>query len=120
MNSIRDDATLMGVREFFCKVLMPLARRLKDEGRVLFPVGAEPHLETYYVTRDKTTMVPEDFVVAGCDSVDSLEKALVYMWTSQGHPELSILAPILSKLAESLYFVEEQNKEVSPFIYVMF
>ena len=120
MNSIKDDATLTEVRRFFCKVLMPLARRLKYEGRVFFPVKADPQLQTYYVTRDKTAMVPEDFEMAGCDSIGDLEKALINMWTSQGCPELDTLAPALSGLAQSLYFAEEQNEEVSPFVYVMF
>lgn len=120
MNLIKDDATLTEVRRFFCKALMPLARRLKYEGRVFFPVKAEPQLQTYYVTRDKTSMVSEDFEMAGCDSIDNLEEALINMWTSQGYPELNTLAPALTKLAQSLHFVEEQNEEVSPFVYVMF
>ncbi len=65
-------------------------------------------------------MDPASFEVAGCNSFDSFEKALTDMWTSQGSPELAALAPTLSKLAKSIYLVEEQSEEVSPFIYVMF
>lgn len=99
---------------------MPLAEKLRSEGQAFFPVKGDPNATTYYIKRDKTTMAPEDFEVVGCDAVESFREALIDLWRSQGHPQLTGLAPGLSRLAESLHQVEEQNEEVSPFIYVMF
>ncbi|MBL7124598.1 MAG: hypothetical protein ISS51_00680 [Dehalococcoidales bacterium] len=120
MNSTRDDDTLLEVTRFFFEELMPLAKKLQDEGKAFFSVKPNPNAQTYYKKREKTIMHPESFEVVGCDSFDSFEEALIDMWTSQGYSELTKLAPTLLKLAKSLYFVEEQSEDISPFIYVMF
>ena len=120
MSLIRSDRTSSSVRKFFLKELIPLAEQLRGEGKAFFPVKGDPGATTYYIQRDKTTMTPEDFEVVGCDAVEGFEEALIDLWRSQGYPQLTALAPTLSRLARSLYHVEEQTEEVSPFIYVMF
>ena len=120
MSLIRSGRTSSSVMKFFFKELMPLAEQLRGEGKAFFPLKGDPGAETYYIRRDKTTIAPEDFEVVGCDAVEGFQDALVDLWTSQGYPQLTALAPTLSRLARSLYRVEEQSEEVSPFIYVMF
>jgi len=65
-------------------------------------------------------MEPEDFEISGCDSYISLEKALIELWNSQGYFEIFALAQTSSKLAKLLCLNEEEDEEVSPFIYVMY
>ena len=120
MSSTKADGAIPEVKKFFFEELMPLAEKLRDEGKSFFAVRPDPAAKTYYIKRKKTAMDPASFEVAGCDSFDSFEKALADMWTSQGYPELAVLAPTLLKLTKSIYSVEEQSEEVSPFIYVMF
>ena|SRR2546423_3944083 len=108
------------VRGFFFGELMPLAGQLRARGEVFFPLSADPSATTYYTKRDKTAMTAKDFEVAGCDAVESFEQALIALWTSQGYPQLTSLAPALSRLAKSLQHIDQQTEEVSPFIYVMF
>src|SRR5213594_3901885 len=107
MSSIRARRTSSRVRKFFFEELMPLAEKLRGEGKTFFPVKGDPSAKTYYIKRDKTTMAPQDFEVVGCDAVESFGDAIVDMWRAQGYPELIGLAPGLSKLAESLYHVKE-------------
>ncbi|MFC1921400.1 hypothetical protein ACFLYQ_06735 [Chloroflexota bacterium] len=120
MSSIKAKDNLAAVRKFFLKELMPLAKKFRAEGRTLFPLKADPNVNTYYQKRERTRMSPKDFEVAGCSSSDSIEQALSDMWTAQGYPELTVLAPTLSKLAISLHSTDQPEEEVSTFIYVMF
>jgi hypothetical protein len=108
------------VRRFFFDELMPLAAQFRARGEIFFPLSANPSARTYYTKRDKTAMTAKDFEVAGCDAVDSFEEALTALWNSQGYPQLTSLAPTLSRLARSFHHIDQQNEEVSPFIYVMF
>src|SRR3989442_2958936 len=108
MSSIRARRTSSRVRKFFVDELMPLAKKLRGEGKTFFPVKGDTSAKTYYIKRDRTTMAPEDFEVVGCDAVENFEGAIVDLWRSQGYPELTGLAPTLSRLAESLYHVKEQ------------
>jgi len=82
MTSTRADDASPQVREFFFAELLPLAEKLRAEGKYFFSVKPDPGVQTYYVTRDKRKMNPEDFEAAGCESEDSLEKAFVALWTS--------------------------------------
>ena len=120
MSSTEAGGSIPEVKRFFSEELMPLAEKLRDEGKSFFAISPDPAAKTYYIKREKTAMTPASFELPGCDSLDSFEKALADMWTSQGYPELAALAPTLAKLAHSIYSVEEQGGEVSPFIYVMF
>src|SRR2546427_8433245 len=106
MNLIRSGRTSSRIRSFFFEELMPLAEKLRGEGKAFFPVKGDPNAETYYIKRDKTSMAPEDFEMVGCDAVENFEEALIDLWRLQGYPQLTGLAPTLSRLAKSLYHVE--------------
>jgi len=108
------------IRKFHAQELMPLAERLAKQGKTLFPTGADAKRASYYVKRAKTTMEKADFEVFGPGSIEDFQNALVQLWKQQGLPELAALAPGLAKIAESVYFREERDEEVSPFMYVMF
>lgn len=120
MNLIRAKNTHKVIKKFFFKKLLPLSNMLKEKGESYFPTKPDSRLKTYFVKREKTIMLPEYFEIAACDSVDNFHDSLFEFWKSQGNSELCELSDELSKLAELMYMVEEQNEEVSPFIYVMF
>ena len=105
------------IREFFDSELMPIAQRLRDAEQPPFPLCGNASQGTYYVTRRRTAMSPADFEVFGLSSIDDFEPALAQLWKQQGW---SALAPGLGRLARALYFAEDRDQEISPFIYVMF
>jgi hypothetical protein len=106
--------------KIFYSKLLPLAEKLRDNGRHFFQTGAVSSADTYYKKREKTAFRKEDFELTGCESYGTLEKALSEIWVAQGYPELSALAPLFAELAKSVHSIEEKDEEVSPFIYVMF
>ena len=108
------------IRAFLDKELMPVASRLAGAKKAPFPAGPEASRLTYWVKRTHTSMTPSDFEVPGTASIDEFEPALAKMWTQQGWPELAPLAPSLAKIARAVYFTEDRDDEVSPFMYVMF
>ena len=120
MNST-SDKNISKADEFFFEVLVPLAKMLHSKNDPIF-FHKKPDLakETYFITRKKVTMAPEDFEVEGCNSPEDLKKALISLWITEGHTALPIMADAIVELAESVHQTEEQNSEVSPFIYVMF
>ena len=120
MNPTRLGEIPSEVKRLFFNELMPLAKRFREEGRRFFPIHHDPNVRTYYERRKNTSMATEDVELMGCDCPDRLKDALADLWISQGYPELAALAPKISELAESLCDPEEQDEEVSPFIYVMF
>ncbi len=120
MNWIKDKDTSKIVRKIFSKKILPLSKKLQKEGKTFFPLKPNPNARTYYIKREKTSMVPEDFEVSGCDSFNSLEKYLKDLWESDGYSEICSLAKTSSELSKLLYFIEEENEEISQFIYVMF
>ena len=108
------------IADHFTKNLVPLAKSLKEEGIEFYPSGPDESQSTYYIKREKTTMAREDFEIGHCETPQALAEQLLAMWKQQGCDQLEPLAKPLAKLAETLYAVEEQNEEVSPFIYVMY
>ena len=108
------------VERFFRREMMVLAERMKREGREFFPVTPNAEAQTYYMDRDRRTLSPQDFEGLGCESSAEFADRLLLLWRSQGLEELESLIPTLSKLAGELYRVEEQQAEVSPFVYVMY
>lgn len=108
------------IRRFHSYELMPLAEQLCKQGCTLFPGGKSPDCRSFYVDRKKTSMEKADFEVFGPGSVEDFEQALVQLWTQQGLPQLARLAPSLAKIARAVYFTEDRDEEVSPFMYVMF
>jgi hypothetical protein len=114
------DPKAAAVRAFFDNELMPLAARLKDAGRPMFPTGADPSAGTYFKTRTKTAMSKEDFVVLGVESPAAFGREMLSHWNLSRFPEMATLAPTMAGLAEQLRGEPEKDEEVSPFIYVMF
>lgn len=107
-------------RALFIERVLPVADRAKAAGKTLMAGGPDPTLATYYATRAKRTMSPEDFEVPALESPAALEKGLAAYWTSIGLGELCELAAPLAKLAGELKSGEDEDGEVSPMIYVMF
>jgi hypothetical protein len=110
----------LDAKTFFMLKLAPLAEEYRRRGLPLIPLAAEPEAKTYFVDRERRSMRPDDFELAGTASIDEFRQALAAHWTAAGHPALAELAPDFASLAEALYQVVEQGEEVSPFIYVMF
>src|SRR5205085_834554 len=108
------------IREFHTRELMPVAQRLEGDGRALLALRPDPAVASYYRRRSRRQMSRQDFELPVPIGVEELEKALVELWTSDGFPELAALAPGVARIARSVYFTEDQDQEVSPFIYVMF
>jgi hypothetical protein len=108
------------IRKVFEEQMLPRAAALRAAGREFFPRGADPKAASYYTNRTKRTMTKADFRVPGVQSPEAFEKGLAELWKTQGYPELTPIAPPLAALAKMLYFVEERDAEVSPFMYVMF
>lgn len=112
MNST-ESSTATNVRDFFDAEVAPRA------AAALFPTAADPAAETYYVRRRSTTMTPSSFEILGGATQQAIEDGLKALWTEQ-RPDWVPLAPRVAALAAELHQVQEQEEELSPFIYVMF
>lgn len=115
-----DPSKAAAVRAFFDKELTPLAQRLKDAGRPMFPTGADPSLPTYFKARARTVMSRDDFLAPGVETPAAFAGAMRDYWKRSAFPEMAALAPSMGVLAELLRGEPEKDDEVSPFIYVMF
>jgi len=101
------------LRHFFRARLLPAAEKLRSRGISFFPLGPEPELDTWYSgppTEPRFTTL----------EVDECETAIRELWQSQHLPELAELAGELMKLAEKLEVQEDEDADVSPFVYVMY
>jgi len=101
------------LRRFFRAKLIPAIEQLRARGVEFFPLGPEPELDTWYQgppTETRFTTL----------DVDECEAAIRELWESQDLPELAGLAGELMRLAEALEVREEQDADVSPFVYVMY
>lgn len=114
-----DDASLL-IRDFFDSQLVPVGQRMRREEAHAFPVAADAARETYYTVRERTAMAPEDFEASAPEAVEDLVPALARLWDQLGTPELSALAPGLSRVATAVYLIQDPADELSPFVYVMF
>ena len=98
---------------FFHRVLMPLAERLRAEGRLGLPEGFRPPLHP--------SLAPEGFEPV---TADRLAEALRRLWEAQGRPEMIPLAEGLERIARDMAEAakegEEPPEDPSPFIYAMF
>lgn len=118
MSSTDPDQAL---REFFQNVLLPLAKKCEAEGASTLELQADADAESYYVKRVETTTSREVFESAsGMIDEATLREAMQAFWKSQGDEDLAAIAGPLAKLAQQLKTTEEQNEEVSPFIYAMY
>ena len=123
MNSTKEERFTVEIRDFFEKELMPLAKKMQQEGVSFFSLVSNPDVHTYYVDRDKIITPFKNCEMKGYDSIDDCIQALTELWILQGYSKLAALAPTLSKitkLCRSLEQEEEQKGEVSPSMYVLF
>lgn len=101
------------LRRFFRRQLVPRARKLRERGVRLFPLGPEDHAATWYV--DYPPGEPELV-----DTTDDLLGSLEAPWADEGLHELSGLSAALRELQDKIRVTEAESTEVSPFIYVMY
>jgi len=109
-----------GIQHFFEHELMPLASETKRQQDVIPWIPIDADASTYYITRQKTTMSKQDFESGGHSSVETIAADLTAFWNEHDDANMCKLAPSLSALAKELRVVEDQNEEISPFVYVMF
>lgn len=95
----------MNLTKFFQKWMRPKEKKY-------FETTFDQNLSTYFVARKN----PEKINTFEFGLSDALSR----LWAEQNTPELKPLAKPMEKLAQNLYSVDEQNEEVSPFIYVMY
>lgn len=120
MSSTDDEKAFMAARAFYDAHLESLAERVRREGCGYFSVRPDAADTTAYVRRTRTEMAPADFEQADVTTPEELERRLCILWEAQGCAELLPLARPLARLAHDLRTDEEQDADVSPFIYVMF
>jgi len=101
---------MSSTEQFFRQHLMEAARQVKRDGHP-FPMGFEPKLASYFVERPRRPLQRSDFEIS-----DEALTGACPEWT----PGAAQLAPHLTALAQELRLVEEQDGEVSPFLYIMF
>jgi hypothetical protein len=102
-----DDA----MRAFFRQEVVPAGERLRAAGHGV-PMQTDPELASYYVTRD-----PSQPLIFAAEEVQV--ERLADLWRRTGREELVPLAAHLQSLAGQLH-TDEEDGDVSPFIYAMF
>lgn len=123
MNSINSQAKgdiHSGIRNFFEHELMPLAEKIKKQQDIIPWVGMDSGATSYYKARKKTRMVKQDFEIGGHSSLETFAADLTTFWKSNGDSDFCDLVPSLTLLAKELHVDEDQNVEISPYVYVMF
>jgi hypothetical protein len=115
-----DAKTERAVSRFFEQQLLPLARRLKDDGVKLLDPGPEPGAASYYIKRSQPMMTRADFEQGGLSTPERAQAEMRAAWsTALGHP-LAPLAPAVAQLACELRQQQTQSSEVSAFVYAMY
>lgn len=115
-----NDKTGKALRAFFDDELMPLAARMKQDGVQFLDVKIDKGVDSYYINRKKRSMTRADFEWGGAELVETFANQIKEFWRGQGQDRLVTLVPTLEKLAVALQTNDEQDSEVSPFIYVMY
>lgn len=105
--------------EFFRGVLVPLAEAARREGTSFFPLGPDAQADSYYVEPTRRVMTRADFELRAAESLEDFVEELAALWTAEGHDELAALAPRLRELVVH-EADQDDEEEVSPFIYAMF
>lgn len=103
----------MNSTKFFQKWLRPLQKNY-------FSKGFDKEATSYFVTRKNRQMTKEMFELGSQMNAATFTNSLLILWTETDTPELRPLAKPLADLAQSVYSIENQSEEVSPFIYVMY
>jgi hypothetical protein len=110
MSSTEDAAR---ARRFFEEHLLPAAERLRARGVRFFPLGPTDEEASWYAGPPEIG----DFMEL---EAEGIEQTLRSLWASQDLPELEALTPHLLELARSLEVRDQEESEVSPFVYVMY
>ena len=108
------------IQHFFEQELMPLTAKIKQQQEIIPWVHLDADAITYYKTRPNTTMSKEDFEIGGHSTLESFAADLTSFWDDNKDYNFCELVPQLVELASELRVDEDQNEEISPYIYVMF
>ena len=108
------------IQNFFEQELMLLATELKQQRAIIPWASLDADASTYYKTRQKTSMSKQDFEIGGHSTLETFAADLTTFWENNDDSKLCKMIPSLTELANELYFVEEENEKLSPYIYVMF
>ena len=108
------------IQHFFEQELMPLTAKIKQQQEIIQWVHWDADAITYYKTRPKKTMSKEDFETGGHSTIESFAADLNSFWDDNKDYNFCELVPQLVELASELRVDEDQNEEISPYIYVMF
>ena len=119
MNSTDDDS----LGAYFDIVLMPMAARMRREGRTPFPLAPDVTWLSYYVRRKRSTMGAADFSAGSCANIAELEAQLASHWNSLGRHQLAEAVGRVGAAARAAKARHEPgpgSAEVSPYVYAMF
>ena len=121
MNSTEKPAKYAPGTRFFQAYLKPIiAERTRSSAEPFFTLAADHRAQSYYSHRRRKSMSPPDFLVASVRNEQDLAACLRETLKDDRCQALEALAEPLARLAGELRQLEEQDSEVSPFIYAMF
>lgn len=123
MSSIEDGKLRELGSAFFDDVLMPMAGRMRASGATPFLLRPDAARATYYVPRARRSMTHDDFTAPSCLDFEEFEQRLAAHWSALGRDALAAEAgrvADLARAAHATFAPDEQDGEVSPYIYVMF
>lgn len=105
--------------DLFDTVVVPLAEKMRAEGKSFFAMGPDASMDSYFLKPLKHAM-GQDLVYPGGGMTSSLVDAVAEYW-SQSKPELAAAASKLKKLGEAVEESEKQSDgKVDIFVYTMF
>lgn len=103
------------IKEFYQKMMIPAAEKIKERKIDIFPLGPEKNMESYYEKYPENEPYIIEFEVSDISNI------LKEQWTDDGLIELVSLADPLVELAKQIKVEEKENPDdISPFIYTMF
>jgi len=108
------------IQLFFEQELIPLAAEMKQQQDIIPWISLDADASTYYITRQKTSMSKQDFEIGGHSTLETFAADLTTFWNNNDDSNLCELVPSLAELANELHVVEDQNEEISPYVYIMF
>ena len=108
------------ILKFFYDEVMPLSADLKQKGEIIPWVSIDVDAITYYKTRQNKSMNKQDFEIGGHSTLETFSADMSAFWGNKDDTKLCKIIPSLTKLANELYLVEDESRELSPYIYVMF
>ena len=123
MNSTNEAQLAAVMGELFDEVLLPLAERMRAEGRRAFPLAPDVSWLSYYNKRRRSAMSHDDFSSACCADSGELARRLAACWHALGRHELAGQAArfgAAAALARPLMVEGEASAELSPYVYAMF